>query len=331
MRKSATALREDMLSTDPVIFYRSFSLIRVPYPTRFGFLNATSVASPFFHLLNRVFIIQFKSQEGIKTLLVSPSDVEANKETPYFKRLADSFGLFKGMALKQIAPVINTVEDCIAQAGLRPEDVDYITYDHLHTQDIRKWFGSNGTPGYFPRAKLLVMRREWESTKALLPPQADWYCPHGIDGVDADKVVLLDDDVMLGEGVALIRTPGHTEGNHSIVAHTPEGLFVTSENGVCADSYAPLLSQIPGLRRYALATGTEVVMNGNTLERGLDQYISMVQEKEIAGKSVRNQGFYNVVCSSEAAYHWAFPGIRPTFSFGDLSFGEIHVEKKVGR
>mgnify|MGYP000219590547 CR=1 FL=1 len=156
-----------------------------------------------------------------------------------------------------------------------------------------------------------------------------WYCPHGIDGIDPSKVILLDGDVKLGESAAILHTPGHTEGNHSFVAHTDEGLFVTSENGVGPDSYAPLRSRIPGMASYAKNTGMEVILNGNTLEGGLDQYISMVQEKEVAGMSTRNPDFPNMACSSELAAYWAFPGAKPTFGFGDLSFG-TPVRKTVG-
>jgi hypothetical protein len=67
----------------------------------------------------------------------------------------------------------------------------------------------------------------------------------------------------------------------------------------------------------------EVVLNGNTLERGLDQYVSMILEKEIAGSSVRDPRFPNMVCSSEFDAFWAFPGIKPTFRFGDLEFGHV--------
>jgi hypothetical protein len=150
-----------------------------------------------------------------------------------------------------------------------------------------------------------------------------WYCPEGIAGVPEDKVILLDGDVILGDGVALIHTPGHTEGNHSIVVRTTEGLFVTSENGVGADSYAPMNSRIPGLKRYAERTGIDVILNSNTLERGLDQYISMIQEREIAGVSPRNRDFFNVVSSSELTAYWLFPGIRPTFAFGEIELGFV--------
>lgn len=322
MLAAVPRFRDAMLNSNPVPFYRSCDLIRVPYPRRYALKDACTVPTPLVHILNRMFVVQFQSDAGLKTLLVSPSDHRRNAETPFFKGLAQRLVPFRPYLESVMAPDLATVDSWLAQIGIRPEAVDYITYDHLHTQDIRRWLGAPGIPAYFPKAKLLVMRQEWESAKALLPPQRPWYCPDGIAGVPDDRVILLDCDAMLGDGVALIQTPGHTEGNHSIVVHTPEGLFVTSENGVGPDSYAPANSRILGLRRYAEQTGIDVVLNSNTLERGLDQYISMIQERAIAGPSPRNPDFCNVVSSSELTAYWLFPGIRPTFAFGQVQFGE---------
>ena len=318
---AAARFREEMLVAEPVPYYRSCDLIRAPYPRRYAFKDACTVPTPYVHILNRMFVVQFKSEAGLKTLLVSPTDYRRNAETPFFKNLSLRFGPLRPYIEPLMAPELGTVETWLAQIGIRPDAVDYISYDHLHTQDVRRWLGAPGIPAYLPNAKLLVMRQEWESAKALLPPQRMWYCPDGIAGVPEEKVVLLDSDVMLGEGVALVQTPGHTEGNHSIVVHTPEGLYVTSENGVGADSYAPRKSRILGLRRYAEQTGIDVILNSNTLERGLDQFISMMQERAIAGPSPRNGDFYNVVSSSELSAYWLFPGIRPTFEFGQIQFG----------
>ncbi len=318
---AAQGFREKLLAGDPVPYYRSFDLVRVPYPRRYALKDACSVPTPYVHILNRMFVVQFQSGDGLKTLLVSPSDYRRNAATPFFKAISEGMGKLQPYLQPLIAPELGTVETWLAQIGIRPDTVDYITYDHLHAQDIRRWLGTSEEPAYFPNAKLLVMRQEWESAKALLPPQRQWYCPEGVAGVPEQKIILLDGDIFLGTGVALVQTPGHTEGNHSIVVHTREGLFVTSENGVGPDSYAPLRSRIPGLRKYAQTTGIDVILNSNTLERGLDQYISMVQEREIAGPSPRNRDFYNVVNSSELTSYWMFPGIRPTFAFGPLSFG----------
>jgi hypothetical protein len=266
-------------------------------------------------------VVQYQTEAGVKTLLFSPSDIDRNGETPYLKRLWTAAGPLSGLTSKLLARRHSTVQQALASIGLLPEDVDYITYDHLHTQDLRGWLGTCGEPGYFPNAKLLIMRQEWESTRGLLPPQRDWYCPDGIDGIDGRRVVLLDSDVLLGEGAALVQTPGHTEGNHSLVLHTDKGLLVSSENGVAADSYAPLKSRIPGVRSYARNTGMEVVLNGNTLERGIDQYLSMIKEKTIAGPCPDNPDFSNFYPSSELTPFRLFPGLRPTFSLGPLRFG----------
>lgn len=324
VREAALKLREDILAGNTVSYYQTIDLIRVPYPTKYGLLNACSALTPFMHILNRLFIVRFKTSSGLKTLLFSPSDVDANRETPYFKRLEQTApNWLRDYVSPYVAPLYNRVEDALAQVGILPEEIDYISYDHLHTQDLRKWLGTNNSIGLFPNAKLLVMHQEWCSTLQLLPPQKDWYCPHGISGIDLSKVILLKKSVLLGEGVALISSPGHTEGNHSLVVNTPIGILVSSENGVCADSYSPQNSNIPGVRAYAKATGMEVILNGNTLEGGLDQYISMVMEKTIAGSCYQNEDFYNFVPSSEMTAYWALPGLKSTFSFGALKFGEI--------
>ena len=340
VRKRSRAFREALLEESPVLFYKTCELVRVPYPVRFAFANVYTqlpVTTPVLHIVNRLYVVQFASGDGVKTLLFSPSDVLANSETRYFKRLGagrlakmegkvgelSPEGLLKTAAQKLVAPQGPTVVEWLAKIGLTPADVDYLSYDHLHTQDLRNWLGGEGRDAVFPNAKLLIMREEWDSAQGLIPSQADWYCPNGTRGLDPAKVVLLDGDVRLGAGLALVRTPGHTRGNHSLVARTPEGVMVSSENGVGVDNYAPQHSRINAVRRYARNLGVEVVLNGNTQESSVDQYISMVQEREIAGPSARNPEFPNVVSSLELAQYWAFPGIRPTFSFGDLTLGEV--------
>ncbi|MFO0745964.1 MAG: hypothetical protein U1F43_09855 [Myxococcota bacterium] len=315
--KRATGLRERLMGARPVRQYRSFELVRFPYPAKYGFRDALALPVPFVCMANRLFVVRVDTAAGPRVLLVSPSDAARNAETPYFKDLGKGFGPAGPLAEKALATRGPEVRACLAEVGLRPAEVDYITYDHLHTQDLRGWIGPGGL---FPRARLLVMRAEWESLHALTAPQLRWYCPRGAEGIDPARVILLDGDVMLGDSVALVATPGHTEGNHSIAVRTPEGVMVTSENGIASESWAPEHSRIPGLRAYA-RSGMDVVLNGNTLERGLDQYLSMIVEKTLAGPSARDPRFPNVVPSSELVAAWFAPGVRPTFAFGDLSFG----------
>ena len=324
-RKQASAFRERFMDEAPVQFYQSADMVRVPYPTWYaysGVYTQSTYKFPYIHILNRIFIVQYHDFSGeLKTLLFSPSDIEADRETPFFKRLTDkmpSWSPLEGV----VAPIIRDVTGALAEVGLSPEDVDYISYDHLHTQDVRRWLGTKDKAAYFPNAKLLVHEQEWLSTTSLLPVQADWYCPNGIEGVDPDKVIKFTGSIQLGEGVALVHTPGHTEGNHSLVARVPDGIRVTSENGVGADAYAPMNSKVNAIRRYAKQTGMEVILNGNTLEGSNEQYISMVIEKTIAGPS-KNPDFPNCASSSEATPYWLIPGHKVSHLIGEAKFGSL--------
>ena len=46
--------------------------------------------------------------------------------------------------------------------------------------------------------------------------QKAWFVPDGKEGVRTDKVVFTDGDVALGDGVMVLRTPGHTSGNQTV-------------------------------------------------------------------------------------------------------------------
>ena len=324
-RKQASAFRERFMDELPVQFYQSADMVRVPYPTWYaysGVYTQSTYKFPYLHILNRIFIIQYHDFLGeLKTLLFSPSDIEADRETPFFKRLTEKMPNWSPLE-SVVAPIIRDVAGALAEVGLSPEDVDYISYDHLHTQDIRRWLGTKDKAAYFPNAKILIHKQEWQSTGALLPVQADWYCPNGIEGVDPDKVIQFTGSIQLGEGVALVHTPGHTEGNHSLVARVPDGIRVTSENGVGADAYAPMNSKVNAIRRYAKDTGIEVILNGNTLEGSNEQYISMVIEKTIAGPS-KNPDFPNCASSSEATPYWLIPGHKVSHLIGEAKFGSL--------
>jgi hypothetical protein len=275
------------------------------------------------HILNRLFVVQYRDfNQNIKTLLFSPSDLDGNRETPFFKRLAE----LAPWAQNMVAPIFQNVEQALASTGILPEQVDYISYDHLHTQDVRRWLGTSRKKAVFPNAKLLVHRQEWLSTAALLPCQADWYCPKGIDGIDTQKVIAFDSSLHLGQGIALLHTPGHTEGNHSLAVRVPDGIRVSSENGVGADAYEPQNSEINAIRRYAKYTGAEVILNGNTLENSNDQYLSMVLEKTVAGPSA-NPDYPNCASSSEATPYWLMPLQKSSYLIGEAKFGQVSTRR----
>jgi hypothetical protein len=174
-----------------------------------------------------------------------------------------------------------------------------------------------------PNAKLLAQRAELDMLANLHPLQVEWYIPQCLDGVPADKIVALEGDYLLGSGLGLVRTPGHTWGNHTIVMVTDRGAWTISENGICVDAYAPGVSRIRGLARYARDSGVEVILNANTREGSLDQYTSMVLEKTLADTVPDRPELPQHFSSSELVGHALAPGLSPTYSHGAITYGEV--------
>ena len=326
VRTASLKFRQKLMQQADVQYYQSIDLVRAPYPTWYGYTGVfaqKSLTFPFLHLLNRLFVIQYKDFHGqLRVLLFSPTDVVNNRKTPFFERLA---GSLPESASKVFAPQYTSVEQTLEKLKIKPEQVDYISYDHLHTQELRKWLGTKDKPAYFPNAKLLVHEKEWHCVQGLLPVQSDWYCPNAVEGIDAKKVITFKKSLALGEGLALVHTPGHTEGNHSLVAKVDQQIFVSSENGISLDAYEPKSSKIKAIRDYAESTGVEVILNGNTQEGSNDQYISMVMEKTIAGPLKTNPAFPSCACSSESTPYWLFPGLKQTEILGALQFGTLVI------
>lgn len=225
----------------------------------------------------------------------------------------------------QIVPVHTQVEDALQEVGITPDQVDFISFDHLHAQDLRRWLGSSNTPSYFPNARLLVMHQEWEAVKDFLPYQREWYCPDAVKDIPHDKVLPLHSSVLLGNSLALIHTPGHTMGSHSLVVNTEDGICVCSHNGISVDNYNPEHSRIYGIRDFAEQTGTEVIPNGTVQEAGLDQYLSMILEKTIADPHPTDRNFSFIIPTTELKAQWHPFALAPTISLGKIMYGQAET------
>jgi hypothetical protein len=301
---------------------KTFDLVTAGYPLKYAFGGAARGVNPFVNIRNRMLIVQFRDFEGaLRTLVWEPTVPEGSAEAPFYAQLIDRYG--EWLSDNVLSTEHNTVGGALAQAGLSPADVDFVAFDHLHVQDLRILMGTDEHEPFFPKAKFLHQRREVDTFRSPHPMQWAWYVPGGMDGVREDEQVLLDGDVELGIGVALMSTPGHTDGNQSLVVNTPEGVWVSSENGVAADNWHPYLSKIPGVRKEAEFMGREVILNSNTLEDSLDQYDSMVKEKAVADQNARDPRFSNVFPSSEMpALKRQWP-VTPTFTYGGIDCGRI--------
>ena len=313
VRGAAGKLRARLREGGKATSVRTHDLVTLPYPTRFGLGGAARVAAPYLMMTNRMQIVTFVEDGAPRRMLVNPSDHERNEATPFFARLAARAPKFVN---RFIAQRHATVPEVLAEAGLRGEQIDYVTYDHLHTQDLRRVMLE-----WCPKAKLLAMEAELAIFERLHPLQGDWYLADALVGVPAGRLVALDSDPLVGDGVALVRTPGHTVGNHSIVLHTDRGLWTISENGVAVDNWAPERSDIAGIKSTAEATGAEVILNANTREESLEQYTSMVLEKTLADESPDGSGWRQHFSSSELTPSLLAPGLRATYVHKSISHG----------
>ncbi|MFF2083426.1 hypothetical protein ACFVVM_06600 [Nocardia sp. NPDC058176] len=340
VRESAAAYKERFTAQGRIRAVRSVDIAAAPYPVKFAFDNAVSVPTlPLISMINRMLVVQYDDWNGTpRTLVFEPTVPAGSAEAPFYRNLKKLTGKIPGGHLleKVILEYYNEPGDVLATVGLRAEDIDFCTFDHLHVQDPRMILGSteviDGEPrprrALFGDARMLVHSRELATLRSLHPMQWAWYVDGGLDGVDPGKFVTFDGDIELGPGIALLWTPGHTDGNHSLVINTPDGVWVSSENGISLDNWQPELSKIPGVRRYHEQFGREICPNANTLEDSLDQYDSMIKEKTMADPCRNDPRWLQILPSTELAPWKRFWPVVPTYVHGGIAYGEIEAGLK---
>jgi len=330
MREAASAFRDRFKPAGTTRAVRTIDLVSAAYPTKFALAGAAKSLNPYVNIINRLVVVQFDDFDGqARTLVWEPTIPEGSAQAPFYAQLIERYGEF--LSERVFAHEFNTVHQALARCGLTPADVDYVAFDHLHVQDMRRLLGTKTSvegerepwSPFFPRAKFICQRKEVDTLRSTHPLQWAWYVPGGMDDVIEDNLLLVDGDVELGAGVALVWTPRHTDGNQSLALNTPEGIWVSSENGVCADSWHPHLSKIPGVKAYAAFWNREVVLNSNTLEDSLDQYDSMVKEKALADANRTDPRWLNILPSSEMASLRRQWPVVPTFVYGGINHGRM--------
>jgi glyoxylase-like metal-dependent hydrolase (beta-lactamase superfamily II) len=107
----------------------------------------------------------------------------------------------------------------LAEAGVRPEQVDYVLCTHMHSDHVgwnTRWVDGRWVPT-FPNAKYIMSGKEldyWRDVHAKTPQNqiADSVLPI----VEAGKAVLVQNDFVLNDEVWLESTPGHTPDHVSV-------------------------------------------------------------------------------------------------------------------
>jgi hypothetical protein len=332
IRSASESFRKSFKKLGFASAVKTVDLISAAYPTKFAYANAAYNLNPYVNINNRLVVIQFMDFENtLKTLVWEPTVREGSARAPFYKQLLDFYGEF--LSYKIMTTQYNTLTEALEKTGVKPEQVDYVSFDHLHVQDLRFLMGttkpilgeSEAKKPFFPNAKFLFQRKEIETLRNPHPLHWAWYVTDSFDGLDQKRLVLLDGDTLLGKGVAFLSTPGHTDGNQSLCVNTPSGIWLSSENGVSIDSYFPEHSTIPGLKQYAKFFNREVILNSNTLEDSIEQYDSMVKEKSIADVNQEDERFKNIIPSSEVGnFYRQFP-VLPVKQMKGMNFGNFSL------
>ena len=340
VRSAARDYKTRFTAQGQVTAVKSVEIASAPYPVKYGFNTAViGPHSPLIPIINRMVIVQYEDWDGRpRTLVFEPTVPEGSAQAPFFAKLQRLMNKipYANRAEQVIVNYYNEPDEVLAQVGLTAEDVDFCAFDHLHVQDPRMILGSSATiPGersprqpIFGDAKMLVNTRELATLQSLHPMQWAWYVEGSLEGVDMDKFATFDGDIELGPGVALLWTPGHTDGNHSLVVNTPDGVWVSSENGIALDNWQPEQSKIPGVKLYHQQYGREICPNGNTLEDSIDQYDSMIKEKELADPSPKDPRWLQILPSSELAPWKRFWPVVPTYYHGGIDYGRIEAGRR---
>ncbi|HET9833437.1 MAG TPA: methylmalonyl-CoA epimerase [Vicinamibacterales bacterium] len=108
----------------------------------------------------------------------------------------------------------------LAEAGLRPEDIDIVLASHLHFDHCGgfTYRAADGTiRPKFPRAQYVVRRGEWEDATHTHERNRASYLPDNyVPLADAGVLQLVDDDQTIMPGVRVKRTGGHCM-HHQII------------------------------------------------------------------------------------------------------------------
>ena len=329
VRTYAEKLRDRFASGPRCVSVRTIPLSSALYPTKYAFRAAAASPAPLVSFTHRCLLVQFFQRGVLKNLLFNPTDIVGARATPYFAHMIEKFAPLEKWFVKRYAPL----EDQLAAFGLSPADVDYFAFDHFHTQDLRGQLGTEdgARKTRFPNATLLAPKCEWDDWDELHPMQRTWFVADGRKGVKTKNVALTDGDLHLGDGVMLLRTPGHTSGNQTLFVSTDSGVWGTSENGTCADCWAPRDSKIPGVAATARREDLDVLINDNTPEGGADQHTSTILERTVVDRAKERPAFCQMFPSTEVTPSALAPGLAPTLLFRGITHGTIAKPARAAR
>lgn len=315
LRAAAAALRTRLHEGGTVPAVRTIDLAVLRVPAAEVLPGATRPVLGSVAVVHRLVVVRFRDLGGDSRLLVweprVPDAPAADGRRPAVQER-------------------DTVASALGLLGVEPGDVDACGLSHLHGQDPRLVLGTDvaiGTdraprPPLFPRAEVLLQAREADTLRAAHVLQAPRYSG-AWHGVRTDRLRELEGSVLIGDGIAVLATPGHTDGHQSLVLRTPDGVWVLSGAGHVADAWHPHLSRSPGVRRLVEGAAQEVLI-GDGAEDPIDQHDAMVLERAVADAHHDDPRWRRVLPLAEIVPSGRTWPLHPTFVHGGLHTGILH-------
>jgi N-acyl homoserine lactone hydrolase len=118
---------------------------------------------------------------------------------------------------------VRPFEEALETVGWTPEDVDIIIHTHLHNDHCEN-------DALCTNAKVYVQKAELDFFRNPHPIDHRYYQ----DVLDGVKIVTVEGDSPIVDGIDVLFTPGHTPGGQSVVVNTAKGKAVIT--GLCCNS-----------------------------------------------------------------------------------------------
>jgi glyoxylase-like metal-dependent hydrolase (beta-lactamase superfamily II) len=117
---------------------------------------------------------------------------------------------------------LGNLNDSLAEAGVRPDEVDVVLNTHLHVDHVG-WNTIDKDDGtreiFFPKAKFWFQQGEWDfwMTPAKLADPGNAHLVECVEPLkDTGRITFADKEQAIDEHLTFIPTPGHTPGHVAI-------------------------------------------------------------------------------------------------------------------
>ena len=144
-----------------------------------------------------------------------------NKESDKFKDIYGIDNLPSGGATEAMP---TRLEEALAAAGFKPDDVDVVIDTHLHFDHAggnTRRTADGSVELSFPRATYYARKGEYEYAHSRNERIQASYLPHNFEPVmQAGRMQLIESDIEIVPGVSVRRTPGHTPHHQSVLVRS---------------------------------------------------------------------------------------------------------------